>query len=69
MHTFIPLDLGSDFVGLVGRVGEARVCVFTSRVLTDESERPAVRKLVELQGGGGCSSCDCPSCPLWQPAL
>lgn len=69
MHTFIPLDLGAGFLGLVGHVGEATVCALTSRVLDDESVRPAVRKLVELQGGGGCASCDCRSCPLWRSLL
>lgn len=69
MHTFIPLDLGASFLGLVGRVGDTTVCVLTSRVLNDESVRPAVRKLVELQGGGECASCDCLGCPLRQSLL
>lgn len=69
MHTFIPLDLGARFFGQVCRVDETTVCVLTSRVLDDESVRPAVRTLVELQGGGDCASCDCQGCPLWRLPL
>ncbi|MEU9198977.1 hypothetical protein [Streptomyces sp. NPDC048332] len=48
---------------------ETTVCVLTSRVLDDESVRPAVRTLVELHGGGDCASCDCQGCPLRQLPL
>lgn len=62
-HEFITLDQGPNFVGLVGRVGETRVCVMTPRVLDDESAKLVARKLVRRQGGD-CSTCDCGGCPL-----
>lgn len=62
-HEFITLDAGRGFAGLVGRVGETRVCVMPPRVLDDESAKVVARRLIRRQGGD-CSSCDCGGCPL-----
>ena len=56
MHDMVTADHGPDFHGFRGLIDGEIVCVATSRVLYDASERRIMRDLVRRQGGD-CDQC------------